>query len=208
MLCQSKNIAFTAEGNFRSVVNAFCVRFGGRVRECARQWKEHVMGETRHGINCPKNPHTREGYLHDIDDDAPYDIDGVKYCGRCHVAMPASQPSEPPLPYPNPPVCKLCNVAHLAFGIYDHAPVPTQADGAGLRERCAEFISGMFPDKLTHSGDVNAFVEFVRAELSPLRELVLNACIEEREKWASPVAREACNRIYAAIAAALDRMGK
>ena len=33
---------------------------------------------------CKKVPHTGEGYLHAEDDDSPYLIDGVKYCGRCH----------------------------------------------------------------------------------------------------------------------------
>lgn len=33
---------------------------------------------------CRKVPHTRDGYLHGEDDDGPYLVDGVKYCGRCH----------------------------------------------------------------------------------------------------------------------------
>jgi len=40
-----------------------------------------------HGTNCQKKPHTRDGYLHGEDDDTPYNVDGVKYCGRCHVAL-------------------------------------------------------------------------------------------------------------------------
>lgn len=40
-----------------------------------------------HGVNCPKAVHAdgRDGYLHGPDDDRPYDVDGVMYCGRCHV---------------------------------------------------------------------------------------------------------------------------
>lgn len=38
----------------------------------------------RHGVNCPKAPHGAGGFLHLPEDDGPYDVDGVKYCGRCH----------------------------------------------------------------------------------------------------------------------------
>ena len=49
---------------------------------------------------CEKVPHTRDGYLHSEDDDGPYDVDGVKYCGRCHrygcrgFKQPAPEPAE------------------------------------------------------------------------------------------------------------------
>lgn len=41
----------------------------------------------RHGIDCPKVQHIGEGYLHEYDNDSPYDVDGVLYCGRCHGFM-------------------------------------------------------------------------------------------------------------------------
>ncbi len=40
-----------------------------------------------HGRNCQKMTHLGNGYLHDADDDRPYDVDGVTYCGRCHRAL-------------------------------------------------------------------------------------------------------------------------
>lgn len=40
-----------------------------------------------HGINCVKAPHTDGGYLHADTDDGPYEVDNVKYCGRCHAWM-------------------------------------------------------------------------------------------------------------------------
>lgn len=42
-----------------------------------------------HGVNCPKVFHdpARTGYLHDDSDDSPYSVDGVDYCGRCHMGM-------------------------------------------------------------------------------------------------------------------------
>ena len=42
-----------------------------------------------HGVNCEKVEHDpkRTGYLHAADDDRSYDVDGVEYCGRCHVAL-------------------------------------------------------------------------------------------------------------------------
>lgn len=42
-----------------------------------------------HGVNCEKEPHVGGGYLHGAADDSVYDVDGVSYCGRCHVAMGA-----------------------------------------------------------------------------------------------------------------------
>lgn len=58
-------------------------------RECLRQQMQPVydaFGVT-HGLNCPKAPHTHGGELHDENDDTPYDIDGVRYCGRCHRSL-------------------------------------------------------------------------------------------------------------------------
>ena len=57
-----------------------------------REREDDVMPATpiptsalRHGVNCRKVVHARDtGYLHGADDDAPYDVDGVAYCGRCH----------------------------------------------------------------------------------------------------------------------------
>lgn len=40
-------------------------------------------------VRCQKVVHdSRSGYLHEADDDNPYDVDGVAYCGRCHIALP------------------------------------------------------------------------------------------------------------------------
>lgn len=44
----------------------------------------------KHGTTCEKRPHTGTGYLHAEDEDTPYDVDGVAYCGRCHCVMPAA----------------------------------------------------------------------------------------------------------------------
>ena len=52
-----------------------------------RNYIPNVLGV--HGKTCRKALHTdpQGGYLHPADDDRPYDVDGVKYCGRCHRAM-------------------------------------------------------------------------------------------------------------------------
>ena len=42
---------------------------------------------TQHGIDCRKAKHRGDGYLHSEDDDRPYEVDGVAYCGKCHYAM-------------------------------------------------------------------------------------------------------------------------
>jgi len=41
----------------------------------------------QHGVDCKKAPHIREGYLHAEDDDGPFDVDGIAYCGRCHQVI-------------------------------------------------------------------------------------------------------------------------
>lgn len=40
-----------------------------------------------HGENCRKVNHLGVGYLHGDADDSPYDVDGLMYCGRCHLAL-------------------------------------------------------------------------------------------------------------------------
>lgn len=42
-----------------------------------------------HGVNCQKRIHYegQQGFLHAADDDTAYDVDGVAYCGRCHVGL-------------------------------------------------------------------------------------------------------------------------
>lgn len=49
----------------------------------------------QHGKDCEKVPHTGDGYLHAEDDDTPYDVDSVMYCGRCHVAIAHHCPALP-----------------------------------------------------------------------------------------------------------------
>lgn len=42
----------------------------------------------QHGINCTKAEHNASGgYLHGAEDDMPYDVDGLSYCGRCHGSL-------------------------------------------------------------------------------------------------------------------------
>lgn len=42
-----------------------------------------------HGVSCHKWPHrSTGGYEHDANDDGPYDVDRVSYCGRCHHCLP------------------------------------------------------------------------------------------------------------------------
>lgn len=41
----------------------------------------------RHGFDCPKASHNGCGHLHAENDDSPYHVDGVRYCGRCHVCF-------------------------------------------------------------------------------------------------------------------------
>lgn len=52
-------------------------------------YKEVLKHKTiAHGINCNKVTHADGGgYLHFMEDDSPYDVDGCSYCGRCHEAI-------------------------------------------------------------------------------------------------------------------------
>ena len=60
-----------------------------RIRESYGSAEAQMTADAlrRHGIDCPKVPHTGGGYLHDAADDRPYEVDGVTYCGRCHGWM-------------------------------------------------------------------------------------------------------------------------
>jgi hypothetical protein len=53
----------------------------------------------RHGIDCRKVPHSRDGMLHGPDDDTPFEVDGLVYCGRCHMAIDVA-PTAPSLQEP------------------------------------------------------------------------------------------------------------
>lgn len=44
-----------------------------------------------HGINCEKRAHVGDGHLHDEADDSPFNVDGVMYCGRCHMYLPGDE---------------------------------------------------------------------------------------------------------------------
>ncbi len=60
-----------------------------------------------HGFDCKKVWHTGNGHLHREDDDSPYDVDGVLYCGRCHHFLPASERYMNRRPKREP--CNTCN---------------------------------------------------------------------------------------------------
>ena len=49
--------------------------------------RSNKMREPTHRGDCQKIVHSGSGYLHADDDDSPYDVDGVTYCGRCHRAI-------------------------------------------------------------------------------------------------------------------------
>ena len=62
--------------------------FVGRTHDALERAKERPT--VLHGKTCVKVDHYSQGYLHDEDDDGPYDVDGVTYCGRCHRWLPKS----------------------------------------------------------------------------------------------------------------------
>lgn len=68
------------------------------------------MSNVHHGYTCEKVEHLEGvGYLHEADDNRPYWIDNVAYCGRCHHWLSAEDYDPEPHPVatavPAPDVC-------------------------------------------------------------------------------------------------------
>jgi hypothetical protein len=71
----------------QALVDAFGEASEEQVNQVYRALAEvHGKGIV-HGATCEKKPHVRSGYLHGEDDDSPYMVDGLKYCGRCHTSL-------------------------------------------------------------------------------------------------------------------------
>lgn len=70
-------------------MNAIRCDCGAATPSSARYGHAHLNWcVVQHGMTCQKIRHTeRGGYLHGADDDRPYNVDGVMYCGRCHVYL-------------------------------------------------------------------------------------------------------------------------
>ena len=73
------------------MVNVRGCSCGSERRKSARFGHPHLAwcDLFRHPVDCRKALHDKPegGYLHGEDDEAPYDVDGVRYCGRCHMAL-------------------------------------------------------------------------------------------------------------------------
>ena len=54
----------------------------------------HRTSYVIHGRTCEKVRHLGAGYLHGAHDDASYDVDGVAYCGRCHMRCDGEEERE------------------------------------------------------------------------------------------------------------------
>lgn len=77
-------------------VRLFHPRFAGLVESGA---KLQTVRPSPKRMPKPGDAHEgRYGFLHAEDDDGPFDVDGVEYCGRCHVALPSP-----------PSICEFCN---------------------------------------------------------------------------------------------------
>ena len=64
---------------------------GGTAVDALRMMRLRPIGTNRavtHPTTCVKQQHALGGaYLHSAVDDSPYDVDGCRYCGRCHQAL-------------------------------------------------------------------------------------------------------------------------
>jgi hypothetical protein len=133
-------------------VAATCCHFGMRdtYAICARDMEEALAehdaqpapGESDH-TTCHVAPHTGSGYLHDPEHMGPYDVDGVTYCGRCHVfisTQPAPAPVQVECSAQQPPS------AEAVYGIIDpdYARVFTSARCIAWSEGYALLMHGSF----------------------------------------------------------------
>jgi hypothetical protein len=58
------------------------------VRAFRRAVEESFLLPVVHGKTCKKVAHDpRQWYLHNSQDNSAFDVDGVEYCGRCHIAL-------------------------------------------------------------------------------------------------------------------------
>jgi len=74
--------------------NEFC-----RAESKGKHFSEHIRGkfehqqiqqEMEHGVNCPKIEHSGDleaMYTHEANEDGPFELQGVRLCGRCHAML-------------------------------------------------------------------------------------------------------------------------
>lgn len=64
------------------------IRHVGTGKRAVRDVEKAIRAVSSHGVTCRKQEHYMVGgYLHGEDDDSPYLVDGMRYCGRCHDAI-------------------------------------------------------------------------------------------------------------------------
>ena len=79
-------------GSFEDVAKEIQAIGGGwNAIENPEAFSREMRGDDRnpveivHGVNCPKVEHERyDTFIHDADFDGTYQVDGIRYCGRCH----------------------------------------------------------------------------------------------------------------------------
>lgn len=68
-----------------------------RLRHVAHRIRAAVSPSASPAHACKKERHLAAfSYLHGEEDDTPYDVDGVAYCGRCHRAIQGHPASPAP----------------------------------------------------------------------------------------------------------------
>lgn len=81
------NFGIANRDNYASKVTAIFVFPSTTAQEEVKniiEAEESQIG-IRHGINCQKVRHdTGNGFFHEPNDNGPYYVDNVRYCGRCH----------------------------------------------------------------------------------------------------------------------------
>jgi hypothetical protein len=85
-----------------------------------------------HVRDCPKVVHELiGGYLHAADDDGPYMVDGVSYCGRCHCWLAETQQA------PQPTATRAELIEAMAAASWDRAGIwtPWRTLALSSRER-------------------------------------------------------------------------
>lgn len=81
----NRDVGEIVASEIRTIVDAF------EVLSSDVEAAQAIEPEIKHGVNCVKVQHNGGvhfgGYLHDANDDSPYEVDGYDYCGRCHHAI-------------------------------------------------------------------------------------------------------------------------
>lgn len=107
-------------------------------------------------MRCHKEPHKqRGGYLHAEDVDTPYDVDGLRYCGRCHHFLGECESRRASAAPVATPTCDIDpEEVRRALLSWRNDPVPRGVEYLVMAARA--WLASLPPDTTTPAPDVQA----------------------------------------------------